>query len=370
MVGVKSSVKKFVKVKRASHKPQLLSPEPDIVLRKKTPDNPLGPHTPERSSSPLHLHHAKNLERQASCQHMTEAARASRSFEEQDLSKLVQEEAKEPVTEHKKAVETEDGSSIPQELSTSKMCSSASQVGDVSEQNGTTVDLAEHKSTVRLATNQLNNSNILIEEQPLTQISSKVTSGRASRLNNAAIGSSGKAGSSQPGAPHQHSKSIKVPPPTINPYNTMINLKTQSAAHRRESQATSSSGPNSKLSMASTAKLATGLQPSIKVERLSVGNKAQPNERSSTSNSNYYNQTLAIAESASQAALGAKTEKRKKGSGRKKKEASARRKDRRNQTPTRSAKNFSPILQYAKLTSDHQANVPSPKQYRAPSGRP
>ena len=111
-----------------------------------------------------------------------------------------------------------------------------------------------------------------------------------------------------------------MPPPTINPYNTMSNLKTHSSQHRKEK--TIPSLPNSKLSMTSASKLikSSGSHIYINVERAN-NSGLNMNERSSTSNSNYYSQTLHLTENPSLTLIteATKTEKRKKTSVRKSK---------------------------------------------------
>lgn len=117
------------------------------------------------------------------------------------------------------------------------------------------------------------------------QNSSKATSGRVSKVKT----SQSKTKGHHKGSHSSGNKSIKVPPPTINPYNTMSNLKTHSSQHRHESQIIHSL-PQSKLSMTSTSKLIKGSTSGhmIMIERPSTSG-ANFNDRSSTSNSNYYN---------------------------------------------------------------------------------
>ncbi len=76
---------------------------------------------------------------------------------------------------------------------------------------------------------------ILIEDTPLmhTLSSSKLTSGRVTKIKNATV-KKNKLGQKKDGS-GTNSKAIKVPPPTISPYNTLSNLQTHSSHAGRES---------------------------------------------------------------------------------------------------------------------------------------
>lgn len=74
---------------------------------------------------------------------------------------------------------------------------------------------------------------ILIEEVPKTN--QKASSGRVTKVK--AAGKKSKAQVSGK-TTNQQIKSIKVPPPTINPYNTMSNLQIHSMQSRKESGST------------------------------------------------------------------------------------------------------------------------------------
>ena len=65
------------------------------------------------------------------------------------------------------------------------------------------------------------------------QSSSKVTSGRTTKVKISSSKTKLNKGNAQ-----SASKSIKVPPPTINPYNTMSNLKTHSSQQQRRENLT------------------------------------------------------------------------------------------------------------------------------------
>lgn len=134
---------------------------------------------------------------------------------------------------------------------------------------------------------------ILIEEQPPAAIGQQPhgsqqkvsSSGRTTKVKISSSKTKQNKGNNPSTA-----KSIKVPPPTINPYNTMSNLKTHNnnTVQRRDTQAIQSQ-PISKISMTSTQKLNKGTNGIlINVDRPNSGG-LNHNDRSSTSNSNYYN---------------------------------------------------------------------------------
>lgn len=87
------------------------------------------------------------------------------------------------------------------------------------------------------------------------------------------------------------------------------------------------------------------------------------NDRSSTSNSNYYNQSLHLTDNPSLTLIqeANKKEKRKKASIRKNqtKETSAQHRKESNMTPTRGIKNFSPILHFGKYPNAPNAASPT-----------
>ena len=119
--------------------------------------------------------------------------------------------------------------------------------------------------------------------------------------------------------------------------------------------------------MTSTQKLikGTGGNVYINLERPNSSG-LNHNERSSTSNSNYYNQTLTMTENPSLSTIQQtiKTEKRRKTSNKKNhsKEINKGQRKESNMTPTRSAKNFSPIMHYGKYCGIQ--NAASPKHLR------
>ena len=112
-------------------------------------------------------------------------------------------------------LETDEDVSIPAEHSTSKLHSSVSQVLDSSGQIfvADTSKLNSNESLVK----RFLSKEILIEDTPLmhTLSSSKLTSGRVTKVKGNAF-KKGKQGPTK-GSSSSNSKTIKVPPPTINP---------------------------------------------------------------------------------------------------------------------------------------------------------
>ena len=163
--------------------------------------------------------------------------------------------------------DTEADVSIPQEHSKLGM--------SVTSQTVESLNLGKGPSPVRRpAVARVPVREIHVGELPLAvHTGSRASSGRASQVRSAA----GKVTSTKEAA----NKTIRVPPPTINPCNTMSHLKQSNDGKPGDK---SHSLPISKLSMASATKLASGKcrSPAAKLSRLN-----SKGERSSTSHSNY-----------------------------------------------------------------------------------
>jgi len=166
--------------------------------------------------------------------------RAVRSLDETELKQGVA-----PTLElYQNKTTTEDGSSIPQEQSISQ---SVSQGLDVSSHMFASETRPQGEEAKKILSME-----ILIEDIPASVTSSKFANGRFVGVKERG---SSKVRPVKGSRLKKESKTIKVPPPMINPYNTMSNLQVHAHKHRKDVSVKSNSQPQSKLSMTSTSKL-------------------------------------------------------------------------------------------------------------------